>query len=215
MGNNKKEKVEYNPTVLMKNFIIYQLLILYITLNIGDMFSLFSEFGNLVTRYMPVAVVTLISTFIIFKNNASKCLIKDKEEVEQKVKLGPVIVSVILLLYGLYSVESNMSSIKSEMNSSYYSLFMSSAEIEDGLREAATSARINWLITSIVYLITAECVGVIATKRLNEWLKDEEPVFENEETLPVTSTTFSEESLEVSDNNQNEDGLLNGIKWNL
>ena len=214
--DNKKELVEYNPMVLMKNFIICQLLILYITLGVGDVLSTSSELGNALTRYIPVALVTLVSAFIIFKKNISKCLLKDKEDVKQKVILSPIIVAVILLGYGLYSVESNMSSIRSELNSSSYSeysiytLFMSEEEITQTLTEAAKLARKNWIITSIVYLLVAEFVAVSVNRKLEDWLKEESVYKEAENNNNTTTLENFEEQERFK-----EEVPLNNIKWDL
>ena len=207
----KKEVVEYNPTVLLKNIVIYQLIILYFTLVLGDLVSTFTELGNLVTRYMPIGIVTMISTFFILKTNVSKCLISDKEEVKSKIIIAPLIVAIILFGYGLYSVESNMSSIRNDMRYSYYSIYMSTTDMQSQLSQAASEARINWLITSIVYFVTAECAVFLLKERFGDWLK-EESVYEKEKVLDTTNT-ISRES--VQENESHEETQLNNIKWDL
>lgn len=219
MKKENKKEIVYNPTVMFKNFIIYQLFFLYITLMIGDSVSLGAEFSNLVTRYLPIAVVTFISAFLIFKKYISKCFIKDKEEVKKKVVVAPIIVAVILLGYGLYSVESNMSEIRKKLNSSlfYQNSFSSSSVFDEAIKQemdkAASEARVNWLITSIIYLVVAESVAFMVNKKLDEWLKEEEIVSEKTDNELLYNTSLNvEETKEVDVNNEVP---LNNIKWDL
>ena len=105
------EKKEFTSAMFLKNFIVVELVILYIVLIVGDAFST-PELSKLVTRFVPVGIVAFISTFLVIRSNAKKCKKTEEESVKRNTLIAPVIVAVILLVYGLYSVESNVQSIK-------------------------------------------------------------------------------------------------------
>ena len=225
MKKENKKVVVYNPTVLLKNVIIYQLLFLYITLAIGDSVSMFSDTSDFLTRYLPIGIVTLITSYFLFKKNISKCLIKDKEEVNKKVVLAPIIVAVILFGYGLYSVESNSTEIKKEFNEikaevELYAELVPNVvsemdELEKQFKDAITEARLNWFITSIIYLVTAEFVAYMSKKKLDDWLTLEEPVSENEENNFKTGEVVTPEYEPTEEVTEPTETPLNNIKWDL
>ena len=225
MKKENKKAVMYNPTVLLKNVIISQLLLLYITLSIGDSISLFSDFSDFITRYLPIGIVTLISSYFLFKKNISKCLVKDKEDVKKKVILAPIIVAVILLGYGLYSVESNSTEIRKELNKlksevELYAGLLPDVEeqmdeLEEQFKSAIAEARINWFITSVIYLAVAEFVAYMSNKKLDVWLTLEEPMTENLDNNlnTVEESNYNFEPTETV--TQPTENSLNNIKWDL
>lgn len=167
--DNTKKEIVYTPIVLLKNIVVFQLIFVCIILEFGDIVREITDLSMVFTRYVSVGVITLISVYFYLKSSVSKCLLEDKEEVRKKTILAPIIVAVIIFVYGLYSVESNMSALKSN-NYSYYSMFLSDNEMDEILEQAASEARVSWIVTSIVYFVVAECATFMLNRKLDELL---------------------------------------------
>ena len=225
MKKENQKAVVYNPTVLLKNVFIYHLLFLYVTIYIGDAISMFSDISDFLTRFLPVGIVTLIASYFLFKKNISKCLVKDKEEVKKKVVLAPIIVAVILFAYGLYSVHSNTADVKVEFNelkaemALYVDLVPGAAEqiveLDEQFKDAITEARLNWFITSIIYLAVAEFVAYKSNKKLDVWLTLEEPISENPDNNLETGEESNYEFEPTEEVKEPTETPLNNIKWDL
>lgn len=206
MNKNKvSNKKPYSPMKFLKDGIVIELILLYITLMIGDAISLMEDNEMLFTRYIPIGVVTLIATFFIIKNNSKKCTKADEEIIRRNIFIIPVIVAVILLCYGLYSVSVNVNEVKEEAQ--LYSSMFGEELVETMLDVAASEARESWLITTFTYLIVAEAVAFMTSKKINGWLKDD---IVEDVTEPLTMEENKEES-----NFEIEEKTTNNIKWDL
>ena len=220
---NEKKEVVYSPITVLKNIVIFHILLIYFTLELGDIVRKLSDFGSFLTRYLPVGIVTLIFTYFYFKSNVSKCLLQDKEAVKKNVILGPIIVAIIIFGYGLYSVESNVGEVRDELKlikieleeyleefpeekmDEYVVLF---EESEKEFYKAINEARLNWFITSIIYLLVSEFVVHMMKNKFDEWLILEE------ETSEDLKNDVSTNELTVEEENTSET-TLNNINWNL
>jgi len=148
--------------------------------------------------------------------------------IKKDIFIAPVIVAVIIMFYGFYSVSSNIRESREDIESEMrvYSLFYSEDEIDTEIdkiiAEAANQARKSWIIIAAIYLVSAEVTVFISSKKLSKWLKEDiQPtVFSNE----IPSTTFSPEGIEMETNTlevksaeslEENSGSINNINWNL
>lgn len=203
MEKNKvsNEKI-YNPMRILRSGIVLELILLSITLYIGDAISAVSETSFLLTRYIPIGVVTLITTFSIIKNNSKKFTKSDEKIIKRNVLIMNVVVAIILLCYGLYSVNVNIEKAKDELK--IYSLIWGEEVAETLLDTAIKEARTSWMITAFTYFIVAEGVAIMTSKKINTWLKDD-IIEESVNTQVDVNESIVQENQET----------VNSIKWNL
>ena len=216
MENN--QKIEYKPLFILRDFIAYQILILYVVLQIGNF--LLELDNDFIARYIPVALVGLIASFFILKSLIKKCKKSEEESVKKMLFLGPILVSIILFLYGMSSVSSNMPKAKADVQTElqFYVNLQTSIygediedeiweEVDKELEKIEKESRKKWCIVSIIFFVTSGFVTFISTKNLNKWLIDEEIVMEEKENLVKNDLSNIEPS--------EDDVTLNNIKWNL
>ena len=205
MSKKEKKVKPYGATSLLKDFVIISLVVIYITVMIGDGVSVvIDDSMRIFTRHIPIAVVTLISTFFIMKSCSKKCNKAEEEAVKKNLFIAPIIIAIIFVLYGFYSVSSNMTEIKQE-NSWMFSLY------EEEFEKAASEARVGWIIASVVYFVAAEFVVFMNKKNLNKWLQDVPEVMMNTEGL--SNEVLTNETFEVK--KKEETQPINNIKWDL
>lgn len=222
---NNNQKVEHKPVYILRDFMAYEILILYVVLQIGN-FMLELD-NDILVRYLPMGLVGLTASYFILKKQIKKCKKTEKDTVKKMVLVGPVLVAVILFLYGTYSVSSNMPEAEAIMKNelgTYIELYSSIygeeagnelwAEVYLELDNIEKQARMKWVISSVTYLVTAGFVALLSTRRLDEWLKDEEVVLETEENL-VLDTALSVENVVENENVEKEETPLNNIRWDL
>ncbi|MBE5821491.1 MAG: hypothetical protein E7311_02745 [Clostridiales bacterium] len=162
MSNNKEKKVKNFPS----SFIGVQIVVLYLTLMIGDIIVEASDISTSIIRYLSIAVVGFVSVYLLIKNTLKECTSEVYESVHKFSKLLPIAVAVILLFYGLFSVESNVSELENDYS---YKWIMSLSEtfgeesyLEKIIEEAKAEARTMWIISSIIYLVAAEAAVYLA-----------------------------------------------------
>lgn len=213
MSNNKEKKVVSFPS----RFIGVQIVVLYLTLMIGDFIIEASEIETGVIRYLSVGIVGFISVFLLIKNTLKECTREVYESVQKFSKLLPIVVAVILLFYGLYSVAVNVSEL--ENNFSYKWLMDLSEELgeentfEKEIEKIKSEARMIWVISSIVYLVAAEVAVFLA---LNN---SQVNIIEEKIEVNTTSDAYEKvggfESKEIEDQITVEETQENPIKFDL
>jgi len=228
---NKKEKINksYSAKKLLKDLIVTTIIALYIVMMLGDIVYMIIEDSNrIISRQIPVVVTTILSTFVIIRSGSKRCHKSEEKMIKKDIFIAPVIVAVIIMFYGFYSVSSNIRESREDIESEMrvYSLFYSEDEIDTEIdkiiAEAANQARKSWIIIAAIYLVSAEVTVFISSKKLSKWLKEDiQPtVFSNE----IPSTTFSPEGIEMETNTlevksaeslEENSGSINNINWNL
>ena len=207
--NKEEKKVNekpYNALLFLKDFILLELVIMYIVVVIGDFVSGITELPVLLTRYIPVAIAALLTTLLIIKFKAKKCKKSEEKEVKKYMFIAPIIVAVIIVVYGFYSVSVNIK----EADTKVLGLLVSQEYIEELLQAAANSARMNWIITGSTYLVAAEAIVLMKRKKIGMLLKDD---FESEPMMMETNEFVSmQNDFQVPEQN-NE--AINNIKWDL
>ena len=204
--DNKVNEKPYSALLLLKDFILIEAIVMYLVLVIGDFISAVSELPTVLTRYIPVAVATIVTTFFVIKSKSKKCKKSEEKEVKKYILIAPVILAVIILLYGLYSVESNLR----EIDTGTLRLLFSEEYVEQFIQQAANSARVSWFITATTYLIAAEAVVLIKRKKIGMLLKEDleaEPMMMGQSEFVNMQNNF-----EMPEKN-NE--AINNIKWDL
>lgn len=211
----KKEKMvgpqEYSPLLFLKDFVVIQVILLYFVLFIGDLVSEFTELDMIITRYIPVAITTLISTLVIIKLKAKKCTKSEEKTVKIIIFLVPILLTVIIVGYGFYCVESNIE----EFDFGIMKLLYSEEYINTFIAEARSMARQAWIITAASYLVSAEIMAFIASRNLKNKLQDEmmyEPVMQQPVMQSPNEIIGNQTSPIMQDENTS---TLNNIKWDL
>lgn len=119
MSNSKEKKGTSFPST----FLGVQIVVLYITLYIGDMIRvalLFTQEKDTdMIRYLSIGIVGFISVLILMKNTLKKCTQEQYNDVQKFSRLLPILLAVIILLYGFYSVASNMREFESEFENEF------------------------------------------------------------------------------------------------
>lgn len=135
MSNNKEKKVVSFPS----RFLVVQAVVLYITLYITDMIRIAlmvtQENDTDIIRYVTIGVVGFLSVFILIKKSLKNCTRAEYESVQKISKLLPILIAVILLLYGFYSVSTNMRDIEKEYGIEFEDIDEMIAEAEKELED--------------------------------------------------------------------------------
>lgn len=228
---SKKEKINkpYSAKKLLKDLIIITIIALYVVIMLGDIvYMIIEDSDRIISRQIPVAVATILSTFLIIRSGSKKCNKSEEKMIKKDIFIAPVIVAIIIMFYGFYSVSVNIRDAREniEKEMSVYSLFYSEeeidAEIDKIIAEAANQARQSWVITAVVYLVVAEVTVFISSKKLNQWLKEDiQPTAFSDE---IPQNTFSVQGIEMETNGlevksaeslEENSGPINNINWNL
>ena len=207
----KNENVElFNATKFLMKYLGTQIVLLYVTLLIGDI--LIKVVNNvIISRYLPIAIVTFVSTFFLIKSNAKKSSKVEEKGIKRNCFIVPIIIAIVMLFYGFYSVSVNINEIKDmNMTLRLQESIFGKEMLNEIIEEARSQANLVWIITSIIYFGIAEVATLIATKKLSIWLK-EEPKFE---TLNSNNYQFSNTNT-LNFGNSNDAQTTNNINWNL
>lgn len=207
---SKKENVKnakpYTKMNLLKDFVVIAVIVLYVTLRIGDEISEASSGiagTDIATRYIPIAIVTLIATFLTCYAKVGKFRKSEEKEVKKTLMIAPAIVTVILFIYGMYSVAVNVSSYLE-----YYGV-----SLDDMIAEARNEAIMNWAITAAIYLIEAEGVVFLITRNLNKKLKEDEVLEASQEDMLDSENPT--EAMVANSSSDESTQVINNINWNL
>lgn len=217
--SKQKVKKPYTIKSFTEGFILESIIILYVILLIGNMFI--SEFDTIFVRYIPVGIVGFLITYSIIKSSAKKLKKADKESLKKMSFIFPIVIAVIMLLYGLYSVNSNFESVRArysmlaklmEESSTYEETF------EDVIAKARDEANLHWFITSVVYLAFAEIGAFLGTRKLDGLLQEDEIELTQEENVDEGQLLVEgDEKLDLTPTNNtvSEPQVNNAIKWDL
>ena len=215
MSKNKKKKKKFS----IVSMISAELGIIYITLLIGSFINSFTNSFNLILlRYIPVVIVTLISTYFLIRWGAKNNLKSDKNSFWMQIMVVPLIVAIIIFLFGMYNIKVNSSKIDGK-----YSLLKSrfSKEYEDILNKAKKTARTSWIITSVVYVISSGTMTLILKSRIDDWLQEDEAfdIVKPENRSQTTGelpNEINQDNTNLNENSENEeDNAIKKIKWDL
>ena len=114
----------------------------------------------IVTRYIPVGIVAVISTFFLIKFAIKKGYGFDQYTFWKKIMLVPIIIAIIILVYGIINVMIN----SNEINNKYY--YLKHNEFYASMLEKVKGEAIKtWFITSAIYLFGSELVTLIMKNR--------------------------------------------------
>ena len=219
---SKKENVKnakpYTKMNLLKDFVVITVIVLYAILIIGDEIRMASSGiagTNIATRYIPIAIATLIATILICYAKVGKFRKSEEKEVKKTLMIAPVIVTVILFIYGMYSVAVNVATLnKSDLGvGSIYLEYYEELYGVDMLAEARNKAIMNWAITTAIYLVEAEGVVFLITRNLNRKLKEDEVLEPSlEDMLDSENPT---EAMVTNSSSDESTQVINNINWNL
>ena len=167
-------------------------------------------------RYIPVGIVGFLITYSIIKSSAKKLKKADKESIRKMSFIFPIVIAVIMLLYGLYSVNSNIESFRT----GYYGTLirLTGQTFEEVIAEARNKANLHWLITSVVYLAFAEIGAFLGTRKLDGLLQEDEIEPTQEENVDEGQLLVEgDEKLDLTPTNNtvSEPQVNNAIKWDL
>lgn len=212
--SKQKVKKPYTIKSFTEGFILESIIILYVILLIGNMFI--SEFDTIFVRYIPVGIVGFLITYSIIKSSAKKLKKADKESIRKMSFIFPIVIAVIMLLYGLYSVNSNIESFRT----GYYGTLirLTGQTFEEVIAEARNKANLHWLITSVVYLAFAEIGAFLGTRKLDGLLQEDEIEPTQEENVDEGQLLVEgDEKLDLTPTNNtvSEPQVNNAIKWDL
>ena len=110
-----------NKVFSMKNMVIIEIFILYVVLRIGDAITSASNLSRVITRFIPIGIVSAVSTYFLITLSAQRSFRHERESFLSKIKVIPIIIAIILLVYGLISVKQNLSNVEDKI-STYKSL---------------------------------------------------------------------------------------------
>lgn len=208
------------------SMITSELVILYLVLYIGSIISLSSDADNLIlTRYIPVGIVSILITYFFIRFGAMRCFKSEKEDFWKQIIIVPIVVTIAIFLYGMYSVNSNVSKINKQYETygGIYSSFMKNYqdEYQEIMKEAKKTARNSWIITSLVYLVCSGVTTFCLKNKIDKFLKYDD-VYESDEfmlqknTSQILTGKDEENANEDSNNNENrENDAAQNIKWDL
>lgn len=227
---NNKEVSKKQKKNFVSSFVVVQLFILYITLNITDGIILASDGEGLGIRYISVAIVTAISVFLSICSHLKQSTRDEYENVNKMSKILPAAVALILLCYGLFSVASNVREMEKEIKEDpifdLYQEYDEDGDIDDffeefgyDLDEIKNEARMGWVITSIVYLVVAEAVALLAVKKSEGnivYYDNTESINENEYNFYEQQEENDQEShSQIEEDSQEQRQENNPIKFDL
>lgn len=169
----------YNGVKEIKPFSIIQMIgseaiILYGVLIIGDALRKANLSSMFLTRYLPIAIVTIIMLYFLIKRGAKRCPKNEQMTYIKKIMIAQVVLAVILLIFGLISVNQKVSKLEKTMDlyTSYRSTYEKGTsasnieKLEEILNEAKKEATNSWIISAFTFLICAEGMTLFMDRRI-------------------------------------------------
>ena len=229
MNSTKAEK-----PFSMRSMIASEVLLLWVTLLIGDFLMVATKLPLVLTRYIPICVLSIAFTYYWVKKGAKRCLKSEQENFFKIIIIVPIIVAIILFVYGLVSVNRNVSKLEKEykkMYSLYSSYYGNSSTLNQMIEKAKTDAIVAWIITSVIYLGVSEATTVYAKKRVYDLFIDDatgntevitrmqtipgqaEPNHETDGNINNTTENINETNNNLSEDNNND--TIKKINWDL
>ena len=211
MKNEEKNEKEFN----IETFIIITCIILYFVIRIGDIISISNIIDNSIFRYTAVGIASIIVTFILVLVIARKNSNYNFNDSIKRFMIAPLIVSVIIGVYGICSVYSNLGKLKKNYMYSAYSTILKD-EVRELEKKATSDAISNWMITALIYLISSELVMVLLKNRVKISEDDHSANLSNLANMQNQVVQGSMNYNSTNDNEKNNtDSTTRNIKWDL
>lgn len=215
-----------NKDTNVKNFNIISFVaitctFLYIVVIAGDFLRQILKIDSyLISRYIPVGITAIIATYVISISVAKKSPISELESTKMKMFIAPLLVAVIIFVYGMISLNSNVKKIQDSSEYSFALKFGGENMINSLMDEAKKQATTNWIITAVIYLGAAEAVVFLMKNKIGEEMFDDSytPV-EPQEHIKITDSinysTNKSEDISNKIENTNDEEQKEKIKWDL
>ena len=220
-----KNKKEFSLKSFIVNITIVQMVITYFVLILGNI-GIALDFTEIISRYIPVALVAFFGTFLFYKFGVKKLHKSDSKTVKTLGFLVPLGIAILIFAFGIYSVNSNIKDAKKEVDKNLMSIMYKNVygeeeynkHVEEAILEAKDKAIKMWSICSIVYAVFGELAAIITLRNLEEKMLGDEDL--------QVSDNMSYRVINTGENNQNETMNLTGtppinqndsnnINWNL
>ncbi len=218
----KKEKVEKEYTIrkYFKYFVIISLVFLYLIVIAGDRISKQADINDIILRFIPIALFGLLVSYCITRDSAKKIKKSDKEIFKKTMFILPVIVAVVMFMFGLYSVSSNIKTMREEYKGKIkiwnYETQQTLTEIyEQVISEARTEANTSWFLRSVTYLIFAELGVFLVNKNLYKFMKRDVVELYKEDERENETIIMNNDGNDNLTTNSESDGSVNNVKWDL
>lgn len=218
----KKEKVEKEYTIrkYFKYFVIISLVFLYLIVIAGDKISKQADINDIILRFIPIALFGLLVSYCITRDSAKKIKKSDKEIFKKTMFILPVIVAVVMFMFGLYSVSSNIKTMREEYKGKIkmwnYETQQTLTEIyEQVISEARTEANTSWFLRSVTYLIFAELGVFLVNKNLYKFMKRDVVELYEEDECENETIIMNNDGNDNLTTNSESDGSVNNVKWDL
>lgn len=218
----KKEKVEKEYTIrkYFKYFVIISLVFLYLIVIAGDRISKQADINDIILRFIPIALFGLLVSYCITRDSAKKIKKSDKEIFKKTMFILPVIVAVVMFMFELYSVSSNIKTMREEYKGKIkmwnYETQQTLTEIyEQVISEARTEANTSWFLRSVTYLIFAELGVFLVNKNLYKFMKRDVVELCEEDERENETIIMNNDGNDNLTTNSESDGSVNNVKWDL
>ncbi len=218
----KKEKVEKEYTIrkYSKDFVVISLVFLYLIVIVGDGISKQADINDIILRFIPIALFGLLVSYCITRDSAKKIKKSDKEIFKKTMFVLPVIVAVVMFMFGLYSVSSNIKTMREEykgkINMWNYETQQTLTEIyEQVILEARAKANTSWFLRSVTYLVFAELGVFLVNKNLYKFMKRDVIELCEEDKRENEAIIMNNDGNDNLTTNSESDGPVNNVKWNL
>ncbi len=218
----KKEKVEKEYTIrkYFKYFVIISLVFLYLIVIAGDRISKQADINDIILRFIPIALFGLLVSYCITRDSAKKIKKSDKEIFKKTMFILPVIVAVVMFMFGLYSVSSNIKTMREEYKGKIkmwnYETQQTLTEIyEQVISEARTEANTSWFLRSVTYLIFAEFGVFLVNKNLYKFMKRDVVELCEEDERENETIIMNNDGNDNLTTNSESGGSVNNVKWDL
>lgn len=218
----KKEKVEKEYTIrkYSKDFVVISLVFLYLIVIVGDGISKQADINDIILRFIPIALFGLLVSYCITRDSAKKIKKSDKEIFKKTMFVLPVIVAVVMFMFGLYSVSSNIKTMREEykgkINMWNYETQQTLTEIyEQVILEARAKANTSWFLRSVTYLVFAELGVFLVNKNLYKFMKRDVIELCEEDKRENEAIIMNNDGNDNLTTNSESDGPVNNVKWDL
>ena len=227
MNSLEKKEKKFSISAMISTEIV----LLYLVLMIGDAIAKSSSNTNwFLTRYIPIAIVSLVITFFLIKSGAKKTFKSNEDLFRKQIMIVPIIVAVIILLYGFYSVKINVNKFNQKYEDLYnrYSVLYDKYNLNNSMQtqyknmieDARKQAKNSWIITSIVYFVSSMITTLFMKNKIYSFLKDDEVYDSVESTNTQNAVQILDDSNnEIIDDNsmthEENNNTVNDIKWDL
>ena len=206
MSKSKAEKKEKNPYI---SFLTMEIVILYIVLYLGDIVRGIRDFDSmLMTRYLPIGITTFLTIYLCAKSYAKKIYRSSEDNFKMYVKILPAILALIMLVFGFYSVSTNIASLKYDYRYQIATSTLDEEQVAKIEKEATKIARKSWMISSGVCLVAGLVGAFLVSDKISELVKEDEmqePISFKSEIPPEEKDSLTPET----------EAPVNNIKWNL